>query len=38
MQICISYIDDDLPYEERARELADYDFVCDCEDCLQEMK
>uniref|UniRef100_A0A1D1YJJ1 Histone-lysine N-methyltransferase ATXR2 n=1 Tax=Anthurium amnicola TaxID=1678845 RepID=A0A1D1YJJ1_9ARAE len=35
-EITISYIDEDLPYEERQSLLADYGFKCECPRCLEE--
>ncbi|KAJ0974832.1 hypothetical protein J5N97_016797 [Dioscorea zingiberensis] len=35
-EITISYIDEDLPYEERQAQLADYGFKCRCSKCLEE--
>ncbi|XP_029117181.1 histone-lysine N-methyltransferase ATXR2 isoform X1 [Elaeis guineensis] len=35
-EITISYIDEDLPYDERQVQLADYGFRCRCARCLQE--
>ncbi|KAG9454213.1 hypothetical protein H6P81_007117 [Aristolochia fimbriata] len=35
-EITISYIDEDLPYEERQALLADYGFVCKCQKCVVE--
>ncbi|KAL6844543.1 hypothetical protein ACP4OV_026216 [Aristida adscensionis] len=35
-EITISYIDEDLPYEERLAELADYGFTCTCSKCQEE--
>ncbi|KAL6651985.1 hypothetical protein ACP70R_010910 [Stipagrostis hirtigluma subsp. patula] len=35
-EITISYIDEDLPYEERQAELADYGFTCTCSKCQEE--
>ncbi|XP_011625872.1 histone-lysine N-methyltransferase ATXR2 isoform X3 [Amborella trichopoda] len=37
-EITISYIDEDLPYEERQAALADYGFKCTCPKCLEESK
>ena len=36
LQITISYIDEDLPYEERQLLLADYGFTCKCPRCVEE--
>ncbi|RWW34895.1 hypothetical protein GW17_00000311 [Ensete ventricosum] len=36
-EITISYIDEDLPYDERQALLADYGFRCMCQRCLEEM-
>ncbi|MQL84465.1 hypothetical protein Taro_016974 [Colocasia esculenta] len=36
-EITISYIDEDLPYEERQSLLADYGFKCRCSRCLKEI-
>ncbi|CAL9043419.1 unnamed protein product [Musa banksii] len=36
-EITISYIDEDLPYDERQTLLADYGFGCMCPRCLEEM-
>ncbi|XP_042448796.1 histone-lysine N-methyltransferase ATXR2-like [Zingiber officinale] len=36
-EITISYIDEDLPYEERQALLADYGFKCMCPRCVEEM-
>ncbi|KAJ1272913.1 hypothetical protein BS78_06G239400 [Paspalum vaginatum] len=35
-EITISYIDEDLPYEERQAQLADYGFTCTCLKCQEE--
>lgn len=35
-EITISYIDEDLPYEERQALLADYGFKCCCPKCIKE--
>ncbi|KAJ0113528.1 hypothetical protein Patl1_02063 [Pistacia atlantica] len=35
-EVTISYIDEDLPYEERQALLADYGFKCRCPKCLKE--
>ncbi|XP_047939856.1 histone-lysine N-methyltransferase ATXR2 [Salvia hispanica] len=35
-EITISYIDEDLPYEERQLLLADYGFTCKCPRCVEE--
>ncbi|XP_031105734.1 histone-lysine N-methyltransferase ATXR2 [Ipomoea triloba] len=35
-EITISYIDEDLPVEERQASLADYGFRCRCRRCLEE--
>ncbi|XP_028551994.1 histone-lysine N-methyltransferase ATXR2 isoform X2 [Dendrobium catenatum] len=35
-EITISYIDEDLPYEERQALLADYGFKCSCRKCRKE--
>ncbi|KNA15267.1 hypothetical protein SOVF_099860 [Spinacia oleracea] len=35
-EVTISYIDEDLPYEERQKLLADYGFRCKCLKCLEE--
>ncbi|CAA0839094.1 Histone-lysine N-methyltransferase ATXR2 [Striga hermonthica] len=35
-EITISYIDEDLSYEERQAQLADYGFRCKCPKCIQE--
>ncbi|PIN18330.1 putative histone tail methylase containing SET domain [Handroanthus impetiginosus] len=35
-EITISYIDEDLPYEERQKLLADYGFICRCPKCVDE--
>ncbi|OMO60161.1 hypothetical protein CCACVL1_24353 [Corchorus capsularis] len=35
-EINISYIDEDLPFEERQALLADYGFRCRCPRCLEE--
>ncbi|KAL3332842.1 hypothetical protein AABB24_033085 [Solanum stoloniferum] len=35
-EITISYIDEDLPFEERQALLADYGFRCGCSKCLEE--
>ncbi|XP_009601528.1 histone-lysine N-methyltransferase ATXR2 isoform X1 [Nicotiana tomentosiformis] len=35
-EITISYIDEDLPFEERQALLADYGFRCRCSKCLEE--
>ncbi|XP_057977864.1 histone-lysine N-methyltransferase ATXR2 [Malania oleifera] len=37
-EITISYIDEDLPYEERQALLADYGFRCSCLKCLKERR
>jgi hypothetical protein len=36
LQVTISYIDEELPYEERQAELADYGFTCTCSKCQEE--
>ncbi|XP_027170995.1 histone-lysine N-methyltransferase ATXR2 [Coffea eugenioides] len=35
-EVTISYIDEELPYEERQSLLADYGFRCRCPKCLDE--
>ncbi|CAO2824445.1 unnamed protein product [Amaranthus hypochondriacus] len=35
-EVTISYIDEDLPYEERQKLLADYGFRCKCAKCIEE--
>ncbi|KAI4322559.1 hypothetical protein L6164_022240 [Bauhinia variegata] len=35
-EITISYIDEELPYEERQASLADYGFRCRCPKCIEE--
>ncbi|KAJ8749291.1 hypothetical protein K2173_018772 [Erythroxylum novogranatense] len=35
-EVTISYIDNDLPFEERQALLADYGFKCSCARCLEE--
>ncbi|KAL8474381.1 hypothetical protein ACS0TY_031011 [Phlomoides rotata] len=35
-EITISYIDEDLTYEERQEQLADYGFTCKCPKCIEE--
>ncbi|CAO2036612.1 unnamed protein product, partial [Urochloa humidicola] len=35
-EITISYIDEDLSYEERQEQLADYGFTCACSKCQEE--
>lgn len=35
-EITISYIDEDLPFEERQASLADYGFRCRCPKCIEE--
>ncbi|KAF5481107.1 hypothetical protein F2P56_001787 [Juglans regia] len=35
-EVTISYVDEDLPFEERQALLADYGFKCKCPKCLQE--
>ncbi|KAF7142024.1 hypothetical protein RHSIM_Rhsim06G0158100 [Rhododendron simsii] len=35
-EVTISYIDEDLPFEERQAMLADYGFRCQCQKCLEE--
>ncbi|KAL1560771.1 hypothetical protein AAHA92_10944 [Salvia divinorum] len=35
-EITISYIDENLPYEERQLLLADYGFTCKCPRCVEE--
>lgn len=35
-EVTISYIDEELPFEERQALLADYGFKCRCPKCLQE--
>lgn len=32
-ELCVSYIDESLPFEERTTSLRHYGFVCDCEKC-----
>ncbi|WVY99678.1 hypothetical protein V8G54_025748 [Vigna mungo] len=36
LQITISYVDEDLPFEERQASLADYGFRCRCPKCIEE--
>ncbi|CAJ1956358.1 unnamed protein product [Sphenostylis stenocarpa] len=36
LQITISYVDEDLPFEERQASLADYGFRCRCSKCIEE--
>uniref|UniRef100_A0A0D9W9W8 SET domain-containing protein n=1 Tax=Leersia perrieri TaxID=77586 RepID=A0A0D9W9W8_9ORYZ len=35
-EITMSYIDEDVPYEERQAQLADYGFICTCPRCQEE--
>ena len=35
-ELCNSYIDIELPFADRQRELADYGFVCTCARCVAE--
>lgn len=35
-QITISYVEEDLPFEERQASLADYGFRCRCPKCIEE--
>ena len=35
-ELCNSYIDIELPYAERQRELAEYGFACMCARCVAE--
>ncbi|XP_027342135.1 histone-lysine N-methyltransferase ATXR2 isoform X2 [Abrus precatorius] len=35
-EITISYVDEDLPFEERQASLADYGFRCRCSKCIAE--
>ncbi|XP_020204122.1 histone-lysine N-methyltransferase ATXR2 [Cajanus cajan] len=35
-EITISYVDEDLPFEERQASLADYGFRCRCRKCIEE--
>ncbi|CAB4274237.1 unnamed protein product [Prunus armeniaca] len=35
-EVTISYVDEDLPFEERQALLADYGFTCRCPKCLEE--
>ncbi|CAL0332183.1 unnamed protein product [Lupinus luteus] len=35
-EITISYVDEDLPYDERQASLADYGFRCRCRKCIEE--
>ncbi|KAH0926721.1 hypothetical protein HID58_018977 [Brassica napus] len=35
-EVTISYIDEELPYEERQALLADYGFTCKCPKCLED--
>ncbi|KAK0590765.1 hypothetical protein LWI29_031385 [Acer saccharum] len=35
-EVTISYIDEDLTYEERQASLVDYGFECKCSKCLEE--
>ncbi|KAJ1698168.1 hypothetical protein LUZ63_006680 [Rhynchospora breviuscula] len=35
-EITLSYIDEDVPYDERQAMLADYGFTCACPRCLEE--
>ncbi|PQQ17927.1 histone-lysine N-methyltransferase ATXR2 [Prunus yedoensis var. nudiflora] len=35
-EVTISYVDEDLPFEERQALLADYGFKCRCPKCLEE--
>ncbi len=36
-ELCISYINSDLNYEERSKALENYGFVCNCRRCDEEM-
>jgi hypothetical protein len=35
-QVTVSYIDEDLPFEDRQALLADYGFKCRCNACLEQ--
>ncbi|KAL5082047.1 hypothetical protein RYX36_010468 [Vicia faba] len=35
-EITISYVDEDLPFEERQASLADYGFRCKCPKCIEQ--
>mmetsp|Transcript_22088 Transcript_22088/g.50501 ORF Transcript_22088/g.50501 Transcript_22088/m.50501 type:complete len:478 (-) Transcript_22088:22-1455(-) len=35
-ELCISYIRNELPVQERRRQLAEYGFACNCERCMAE--
>ncbi|KAK7261070.1 hypothetical protein RIF29_27373 [Crotalaria pallida] len=35
-EITISYVDEDLPFDERQASLADYGFRCRCPKCIEE--
>ena len=35
-ELCNSYIDVELPYAQRQRELAEYGFACTCVKCAAE--
>ena len=37
-ELCISYINTDLSYEERSKALENYGFKCNCKKCLREME
>ena len=36
MQVCVSYIDESQPLNERQAALRDYGFTCACEKCSAE--
>ena len=35
-ELCDSYIDLELPFADRQRELLEYGFICDCARCERE--
>jgi len=35
-EICLSYIDESVPYHERRSALKDYGFTCACKKCTAE--
>ncbi|KAJ7948179.1 histone-lysine N-methyltransferase ATXR2 [Quillaja saponaria] len=35
-EVTISYVDEDLPFEDRQASLADYGFICRCPKCIEE--
>jgi len=37
-ELCISYLDEDSDLAARTKELAEYQFTCQCERCQDERK